>query len=276
MKRIFIFLMLAFVLLASHSVYGKEPLVIADNFIKEKGEFSFIGDYLRYETDHFWNKQGKKRRAYNHLSHQEVDIFLEYGLTQNDTVGVYTYLIQNDEKLNKRNKRGVEDLEICWKHFLITKCLFDFSFRVIGIIPVEEQKIGITYGRYGVEFDLHCQREFTFQNRCGWYELMAGYRYYNGFPSDVLKVNGVIGYQLFPRLRVMGAAYLDYGLFNGREKFVGPVLTLAPQYRLLEIKLYAVFTLTRFCDLFAGGFQHVWGENVGTGGGYFTGISLDF
>lgn len=275
MKRLGWFFFHIFFIIVSQYSFCIEPIVIADNFIKDKYEFSFIAEASFYRTDHFWNEKGKRRRVHNKLDQRLFPIFVEFGVTQDDTIGLYMYNVINDESMNGK-KEGFSDIELCWKRYLTSRNGYDFSLRAIGIIPTGESIQTVRYGRFGVELDLHCQKHFTIWDRCGWFELMGGYRYYNGFPSDQIKLNGVIGYQLFSRLRLLGAFYLDYGLFNGHAKFCGPILTLPPRFRLLTTKFYGVITITQWAEVFAGSFQNIWGENIGTGAGYFGGLSIDF
>jgi hypothetical protein len=253
---------------------GKEPLVLSKNFLKNKNEISCFVHYTHYQTDHFWNREGQRRKAYNQLQQDGVDIYAQYGLSCQDTLGLYAYYVRNNEQLNW-NSTGVGDLELHWKHFLGSVSVHAFSSRLIAIVPVGKKKTTVRYGEWGVEADLHCQRNFTFHNRSGWYELLAGYRYYGGFPSDQVKISIVAGYQPFPLLKVIGRLYLNWGVLNGKEERHGPVLTLPPRYRLLTSELHVVFCLAKWISGFAGFFQHLWGENIGTGGGFFAGISFD-
>lgn len=257
------------------TIHSNEPIVLSNDFIKSKGEFSSIFEYSTYKTDHFWNKHGKKKAAHNDLKQKDFHLFIEYGLNNKNTIGLYTNFVRNREYLHW-TLEGFGDTEICWKRYWINWKQWEISSRLLGIIPSGEKKTSVRYGRFGAELDLHVQRNFLLAKRSGWCEFLAGYRYYNGFASDQIKFTAIAGYQLFSRLRLVGSTYLNYGLFNRHERFKGPILTLSPSYRLLKMKFHLVFTVTKHSEVFVGYTQHVWGQNIGTGNGIYTGLWIGF
>ncbi len=256
-------------------LYAVEPLILDEKFIRDKGELSLVEAGGEYSTDHFWNKHGKKLPTFNDFKQTKISFSAEYGLTPKDTLGAYVFYVQNADRLNGK-KRGVGDLELNWKRFLGCCGPYLFAMRILGIFPVGAKKRSVSYGEYGAEIDLHCQRSFSFFDRCGWYELLAGYRFYKGAPSDQIRADAVVGYQLLSRLRIISGLYLEYGIFNGSKKFQGPVILLNNNYRLLKAQVQAVITIKPFLSGAVGYFQHIWGCNVGTGGGYFGAIWVDF
>lgn len=256
-------------------LFCNEPPALNDDFIRACGEFSIITEYTNYSTKNFWNKNGNKRSAFNRLNQNRVDVFAEYGVTSRHTFGIYGNYAQNGEELNGTT-RGFGDAELCWKYWIGCLKSFQISSRVIAIIPTGKEKTTLRYARFGVELDLHGQKEFTIGNYWGWVEFLGGYRFYSGFPSDQIRFKAAAGIQLLSHLKIVGRLFLDYGLFNGHKNYNGPVLTLAPRYRLFKAELYGVIHVARFMHLYAGGFQHIWGENIGTGGGFLGGIWFDF
>lgn len=252
----------------------REPLIMTSDFLKTRGEVSSIVQYTHYETDHFWNRHGDKKKAYNRLRQNEIELYSEVGITNCDTLGIDANYVNNEEKLNWTS-RGFGDVELCWKRYLASAGGYLFSSRIVGIIPVGDKKTTVRYGEWGFELDLHCQKDFMLCNRFGWYELLGGYRYYHGFPSDQIKFHAVVGYHVFDRFRIIGGLYLNYGIENGKQ-FHGPILTLPPRYRLLKAEIHGVVHLANCVSVFVGGFQHLWGENIGTGGGLTSGLWVDF
>lgn len=275
-----ILLFLSFSFLTAPLILGREPLTVSPDFIKDRGEISIISGYSFYRTSHFWNRNGRKRPAFDRLINRNIDFYLEYGLTCADTLGFYSSYMENREDLNG-NKRGLEDVEISWKHYLTNLGQFALSSRLIGIIPTrffpdKRSFTTIRYGRIGAEFDLHLQRNFCLLERPGWFETLVGYRYYDGSPSDLVKANAIIGYDIFPRIRIIGSAFLDYGVYNGNEPFRGLILNLPPRYRLLKTQIHGVFAINQYTSFYLGSYQHVWGQEIGSGVGYFGGLWLDF
>ena len=273
--RIIFFLFLTLAHQSGGPLLSREPPTLSRNFIKQSCEFSFILDYFSYDTDHFWNKDGDRKKAFNSLNQKQVNAYVEFGITDYDTIGIYGNYTQNIEEMNG-NKRGIGDFELCWKHLFWSREGHYISSRVLVIVPTGPKKTTIRYGEAGVEFDIHYQRDLCILNRSAWFEVMGGYRAYSGFPSDQIRGHAVFGYQPFSNFTFIGELQLDYGVYNGENTFHGPILYLAPQYRLLTGQVQCVYNILECLSIFAGYSQNLWGENIGTGGGWFGGISLDY
>jgi hypothetical protein len=247
----------------------------AESFIKEKGEFVASLDYLAYKTDHFWNRKGKRLPTYNDFRAQTEAANLKYGLTSRDTLIGWAAYSCIDESMNGKTI-GFQDVEIGWRHAFSCWKAFEISSQVLLLIPVGKAKDSLRYGRFGSEFDLHAIQYFQFNQHPGWVESLVGYRLYSGFPSDQIRANIRIGYDLLSWLQASGGLHLDYGVFNGTKPFSGPSILLEPNYRLLKVECESLVQITSMFYLRGGYFHHIWGENVGTGSGWYGGLLLDF
>jgi len=246
----------------------------SESFVKEKCEFVGSVEYLVYKTHHFWNSKGKKLPSFNDFDVQSGILFLKYGVTDADTVvarGAYNCIC---ESMNGKTI-GFEDSELGWRHALLGWKGWDFSAQLLAIIPSGRERDSLRYGRFGTEVDLHGQKYFCFNQNPGWFEVLVGYRAYSGFPSDQIRANTRLGYDLCPWFQLSAGAQLEYGVFNGTKSFSGPSILLEPNYRLLKIDYEALIRLTSISYIRLGGFQHVWGRNVGTGGGWYGGLLID-
>lgn len=127
-----------------------------------------------------------------------------------------------------------------------------------------------------MEFDLLYSNYFHVSRVKGWYDLRLGYRTYTGFPSDQLRTSAAVGWLLGTYCQLIASTELDYGFFNGRASRSRNNLAFNANYRLLKGQVECAFRLMRCLSGSIGAFRHLWGRNVGTGGGFFGGVWLDF
>lgn len=244
--------------------------------VQAKGRAYVSLTYWNYESDHFWNSNGDKRDAFNEFEKDAISLYAQYGLTRCDTLLLEGGWARVEESLDGK-AFGFEDVEIGWKHFFGTKWGHLISAQIIGIIPSEtEYKPGLRYGEFGAEVDLLASRGLRLLGCRGSYDINLGYRYYNGFPSD--QVRAYYGINLFPinRLLLTAALDLEYGVFNGKSKRNTSFFLYNPNYRLLKGLVEAELCVCKGASLILGYRQHLWGRNVGTGGGGYGGLSYQF
>ena len=253
----------------------QELPTVSERFLKDYQEISFITQYNFFSSDRFWNKKGRNISAYNKVTHQSVSLFAEYGIASTDTVGLYTFYAQNHEEMN-RSPRGIGDLELVWKHFISSIQSYDFSFQIIGIIPTGDAITSVRYGEWGIESDLHCQKNFTLYERFAWFEVLAGYRYYHGSPSDQLRGQIIGGYYLLPSLKLICEAAVDYSLSLKDDRFEGPVLIMPMNYRLLQTREQLVWDVSEWVSVYIGSSQNLYGRNIGAEISFFGGIWFDY
>lgn len=250
------------------------PPSLNDRFIKNSHEISIISEYTFCSTNHFWNRRGRKMAAYNQVEHQAVDLFAEYGLTTCDTIGIYASYAQNQEEMN-RSPRGISDFDLVWKHLFTKFECWDLSFQCITVIPAGESLTTIRYGEWGLETDLHAQRNFFLFGNCGWIELLMGYRFYQNNPSDRLISQFVVGQYMTPDLTLVGECLLDYCFKIHKHHSEGPLLFLPLDYRLLKLQAQIIWKATCSINLFLGGSLNLWGQNIGTGAALIGGVWFD-
>lgn len=180
-----------------------------------------------------------------------------------------------NESINAKAK-SLEDLELGWKWLLCNGKTSAFTSQFTVIIPTGKERCSIRYGKLGGEWDLLYSNIFNFLQHFGWYDLLLGYRFYHDGPSDQIRASIALGYDIKPYASVIAMTKLDYGVLNGRKNFHRNNITLDPNYRLLEMQIECVVDLSPNASLTFGFFKHVWGENVGTGGGFFGGAWFIF
>jgi hypothetical protein len=244
-------------------------------FIGPANTFYGLTYFSYYKTDHFWNKQGKKLPTFNTFSRKSYRLDMEYDINCLNAVflqGGYTMV---DESLNGRS-RGIEDLETSWQHLFYRKGCSAFSGKATLIIPIGPKKSCVRYGQWGGELKILYSRLFNLLQRCCWYDLGLGYRIYSGFPSDQVRANLSIGCNLMPYVWLINTTRLDYGVFNGRAKANPNNICFNPNYRLLETQIEGLIQVYKYVLVTAGGYFHLWGENIGAGGGFYSGLWITF
>lgn len=231
-------------------------------------QFDFEIGYRSYNTHHIWNKNGKKISIFNDFKFHECQIYSDVYLSSIDCLSFNGSYIHIEEELNGVS-RGFSDSELSWTHFIYIDENKSFSGRMTAIIPSGSQIYNLRYGEWGGQLDflyscyrqVFCQRVF--------FDSILGYRIYKGFPSDQIRAYFSAGSYIIPKLYLEASVDLQYGVFNGRSKFNYPLVLLNPNYRLLQGDIRAVYHFHKNVYLSAGVFQHLWGQNVGTGTGYF-------
>lgn len=239
---------------------------------QEKYHFYCDAKYSYYNTQHFWNSDGSRKKAHNDFRKMMGVAYIEYGLTDCDTLTANFGWARIDESVNGR-VFGFNDVEIGWKHYLFQKGNFYFTSQAILIVPPEKvYKPGLRYGRWGGEIDILATRIFN----DGWTDLKLGYRHYNGFPSDQIRADALFYYQPFSRITLCAGALLEYGVYNGHSKLNQSYILYAPEYRLLKARIEAYWCVYKCASLSIGYEQHLWGRDVGTGGKVYGGAQIQF
>lgn len=256
-------------------------LMFAEEFVDDAcvlpcGYVSLSTYYWYHETHNFWNKNGDKRSSYSNFERKEFDGFIDYGVTDWDTLRVRGQWVRIEEDLDGR-RMGFEEFQVSWKHYLCCYMGHHVSARLMAIIPAEtDYKPPLRYGEYGGELSILASNNFTFCDRCGWYDLHLGYRAYSGFPSDQIRADVRAEYPLFWKINIAASGHLEYGLWNGRDKKNKSLIWLNSKYRLFKGRVEANMCLCDCASVTVGYTRHLWGRDVGTGGGVYTGIRFDY
>jgi|GEM_PF-1930482 len=231
-------------------------------------QFDLASGYRIFRTDHVWNKNGKKISTYSDFKFREYQIYLDTYFSENDCLGLNSSYIQIEEELNG-NSRGFSDSELTWTHFFYNDGPHRVATQVAAIIPSGAQIYNLRYGEFGGQFDILYSCYHKFYDQCLFFDSIIGYRMYKGFPSDQIRGYLSAGTYLFSNFYLEASLNLQYGVFNGKSKFNYPLFLLNPNYRLLQGDIRAVYHIHENVYLSAGIFNHLWGQNVGTGTGYF-------
>lgn len=243
-------------------------------YIGTPGESDTLLSYSRYTTNHFWNKHGKLLPTHNEFKRQSILLYSEYALNAQNSLSINGGYSLVEESLDG-NSRGVEDIELGWKYLLLDGCTSALTSQIIAIIPCGEKKTSIRYGKAGIQASLLYSDLFELWDRCGWYDLDLGYRFYSGFPADQIRSSAAVGYNIASCVTLIGTMELEYGVGNGKSEGNRNNIVFHPNYRLLKAKIECVINLFPHVAVTVGGFGHLWGQNVGEGGGFFCGTWIN-
>lgn len=244
-------------------------------FIGPPNTFYGLSYFSYYKTEHFWNQNGKRLPSFNKFNRKSYRLDMEYDINCKHAVylkGGYTMV---DERLNGRS-RGIEDPEASWQYLFCGDACSALSGRVTAIIPVGPKKSCVRYGKFGAEFKLLYSRIVEVLCHECWYDLGFGYRAYTGFPSDQIRADVSLGCTIRPNIWILSSTQLYYGLFNGKSKANRNNICFNPNFRLITTQVQGIVQVHRYLAFNAGGFFHLWGENIGAGGGAYGGMWLIF
>jgi len=244
-------------------------------FISPPGTFESIAAYSFYKTDHFWNKNGRRLPSYNHFELSSAYLYSEYALNFCNSFTFNGRYDSIDETLNGHHQ-GFEEIEFGWKHLLLGDDKRAFTTQFLAIIPGGKTKTSLRYGECGVQFNLLYSEIFSVFKKCGWCDFALGYRYYQHFPSDQIRASAAIGYDILPKGLIILSTQIEYGLYNGGRHHHISNIRLNPNYRLISIQMEGVITPIQHFSAILGAFSHLWGRNVGVGGGIFGGVRFDY
>lgn len=238
-------------------------------------EASFNLHFKSYDTRHFWNKSGKLKPSHNHFKMWEIDLCVEVSPTPCDILAAYGRFDRIEETMDG-NTTGFGDPELIWAHRLWHSDCSGVWSRMVMIIPFGKEKSSLRYGRFGFEGDLYyaCSCK-VFDYPIGTLAGL-GYRWYQGYPSDQVRGYLDVTGHIISNVYWLGRAKLDYGVFNGRRKEDYNQILYNPNYRLLKLQFSIVGFLKSCIYVDAGYYQHVWGKNVGNGGGFIGGFGFIF
>ncbi len=234
-----------------------------------------------YETNEYFDSGGSRKSRGGTFEKFEFNPYVECGLTTKDTLVLnifYDWLRDNVSGTTKKTN-GFADIEAGWRRLLLKRDPHVFSAQLLGIFPADydiEDDPRLGYGRYGMEASVLYGRYFKLSGRYGFFDSQLGFRSYFGYPSEQIRTNLTLGYDLFKRIQVLCSSELHYGLDNGAEKTVGRNITVEPQYRLLKITGALRFRITADYSVVGAAYCHAWGENTGADGGFYGSLWLRF
>lgn len=244
--------------------------------LQPKGTADVTPTVSYFDTEHFFNKNGKKLYSYNDFQRTRLDILVEAGITDTDALSYWTSYDQVHDHLNG-DEYEFPDAELGWKRLLAEWDDAVFSAELLAIIPYEKKYIpDIRYGKWGGEFALLyaqtynvCDYKITLDGR-------LGYRWYSGFPSDQIRSDLSAWIDVSCHWQFLAQSSVEYGLFNGDEPPNYSFFFYNANYRVWKGRVEAIYYVNERFAITAGYMRHFMGENIATGGEVYGRVTYCF
>lgn len=265
----FLFLIILFPSFLLADVPSYTPLI-------PKGCRAVTTSFARFETEHFYGKQGQIKKSYNHFTRDQINVFIEYGLSSKNSFAIWSAFDLIQDHLNG-NAYRIEDAEVRFKQALRLKENSILAAEAIAIIPYENRYYPeVRYGRFGAEGALlYAQTYFPYGVKTT-LDARVGYRWYSGFPSDQIRAAATIWSDLSCRWQLLAQMSVEYGLFNGQEPLNRSFFFYNANYRVWKGRLEAIYYLSEKLALSAGYMRHLYGQNIAVGGEWYGRLAFCF
>lgn len=238
----------------------------AGAWTQRKGDGQAIVTARTYSTGTRFDDNGRKR-SQRRYSAQNINPYLEYGLTDRLTLGANLLATRADDGTNAR-------IALSDSEFFARARLWQEENWVVSLQPTltlpgpqsgtkRRPAIGSKSGAAGAQ--LLAGYGFPLLGGQHFSEAGIGYRHRMGNPGDQLTASATLGFALTPDLTLMPQLFQTVRL----KAPAAASFTESPRddYTLTVLQLSALYRLDEKNALQLGGFAHVAGENAGAGRG---------
>lgn len=233
---------------------------------------SYLGcQYLYYATNNLWTNHGSNIPAHNEFMRHDTKAYGGFDMNTRSCIWAQGGFDSVNQQINP-NRTGFEDFNLG-----VYRAFFDDQISSYGCglqmdIPGGEPRAALRYGAWAGEFYVNYQNHIN----CAHYSFDLGYRVYTKHVSDAIRAAFRVDWPFSRRLQLTAQGDLDFALFNGKRNFYDNRMAFNPNTRLFKAKVIGVYQITKMFYLNAGYFKHIWGQNVGTGGGVFGGAFWNY
>lgn len=241
-----------------------------------QGRATLDATYSFFDTDHFYDRNGKSLYSYNSFQRHEMTVLAEAGLSSKDNLSIKAGFDVIHDRLNGELDE-FSDAELGWKRSLVEWDNAILSSELLMIFPIEQNyQPEVRYGRWGAEGALlyaqsyfPCDKKLTLDGR-------LAYRWYSGFPSDQVRSELSCWLDLSCRWQLLAQTRVEYGLDNGHEPKNISFFFWNAKYRVWQGKLEAIYYLSNRLALSAGYMRHFMGERIAVGGEWYAKVLFCF
>ena len=230
-----------------------------------KGRGQIILNTSTYQSDSFFDFSGEEQPQPRYQKY-ELNPYMEYGLTQSQTIGANLFL----QRLAQENDRsfGLGDSEFFFRQRLWQNKNFVFSLQPLVKLPSpspDEARPVLGSDTPDLALALNAGYSFALFGQQHFAETSIEYRHRLGMPGDQLRTSATLGLRPFNRLLLLNQLFLTNRV---SEPTLSP-FTESPQddYQLVKLQISAVYALNSRQNIQLGGFSHLSGSNAGAGGG---------
>ncbi len=262
---------LSFLLIHEHAFAGA--------WVQEKGKGLSITTATWYVSSDFWD-QDRHLNNGPHYRKLEINPLLEYGVTENITVGINAF-IPDIQAAGQGTSFGVGDVELLGRYRLWKSDYSVISTQLLVKIPetYDSDKLPLLgQGQYDVEWRLLYGHGWRWGENNWYFNAEGGFRKRFGEPADEIRFDWRVG-----RKSIGDKWVIDFkqeniiGLRNNSGTTLNdPFRERSADYDLYKATLSVLYWVNPSVGLQAGITQDVYGRNTGRGTAPFVGLWLKF
>ncbi len=245
----------------------------AGAWTQPKGHGQLILTALHYSADERFDVDGTEVSQARY-SKQELNPYLEYGLTDRVTLGGSTFLQHLDDSSDSSSGIGDTELFARWGFYRSER--FAFSIQPEIKLPSPQADSGSpTIGSEHIDYGGRVMggMNFSWWGRKHFAEMQLGYRHRSGEPADQVLCATTLGLNITERITVLSQGF---GVVSNTG--AGSTFTQSPRddYSLGKTQLSALYRLNNQQTVQLGVFAHMDGRNTAKGGGVILGWWRNF
>jgi hypothetical protein len=241
----------------------------AGAWTQKKGDLQLITTTNIYTADRFFDTRGNTRKQLN-FTKQEISAYAEYGLQDGLTIGGQLPFARAEQELATRSATSfnVGDSEMFLRKRLWQDNLNVVSLQPSIIFPSPDSKatvpkIGSDHPSAGLRSSYG--RNFEALGKWHYADIEAAYIYRFGQPSDQLKLDVTVGFNMTEKWQIIPQAFITRS--TKRIKTATFTQSFADDYNLVKVQLSVQYSFTPASAVQLGAFGHIDGKNTGAGRG---------
>ncbi len=249
----------------------------------EKGKQQYIVTYRSYATVAYFSGNGDRRDKLGRFNKQEVNVYSEYGVTNDLTAGVslfvsrssdvsranaYTAFEESAPMSSKIELSGLRRTELFLRSQLYRDDAYVFSLQPVVSLPgyyVTHSEGSAIADAFEWGADAMGGLNFSLLGRMHFADLSAGYRVRGDGLGDQYRLHAGVGLSLDDDWTLLPE--LDTTISATGIHLATTTITGQNDYDLTKAQLSAVYKVNDRVRLQGGIFDHVAGRNTGAGGG---------
>lgn len=229
------------------------------------------GQYAYYSANNLWTHSGANLPAHNEFMQHDCKGYGGFDFNLESCIWAQGGFASVRQQVNP-DRQGFEDFNLGYYRAVVQTPDSSYGYGLQANIPGGEPRAALRYGAWAGEFYVNYQNYI----RCAHYSFDLGYRVYSKNVSDAIRAAFRVDWPFTRRIQLTAQGDLDFALFNGKKKFYDNRMAFNPNTRLFKAKVLGVYQITNMFYINAGYFKHVWGQNVGSGGGVFGGAFWNY
>jgi hypothetical protein len=223
-----------------------------------------------FSTSHVFSSNGHIQPfAFNGTFQQfQINPYFEYGVTSRNTlvVNLWAQHLHYADQFHNLNSVGAGDIEVAVRRrFNSPTSLWAASGQLLVLFPAYSTSTTPAPGNHQEDFEGRALLGRGNPWRKAYWDAEVAYRYRIGAPADQFRVEAAAGFDVFPRLKVIGQFYAIKSMQNGTPLTANDNPNAQSDYDLYKSELSLVFQIHPHTRLQAGWVDAFSGRNTGHG-----------